>query len=169
MEKWSSHTGRRYTADVTFIEKICRALNDAGVRFAVIGGYAVALYGLPRGTIDVDIALHWTLQDLVRAEAVLKKLGLTSILPVTARDVYERRDEYIQNRNLVAWNFRNPNIPLEQVDIIINYDLKGKLTNDVEMPQTTIPVLSVDDLIEMKRLSGREQDLEDAAALEKLR
>ena len=127
------------------------------------------MYGLPRGTIDVDIALHWTLQDLVRAEAVLKKLGLTSILPVTARDVYEHRDEYIQNRNLVAWNFRNPDIPLEQVDIIINYDLKGKLTNDVEMPQTTIPVLSVDDLIEMKRLSGREQDLEDAAALEKLR
>lgn len=169
MEKWSSHAGQRYTADVTFIEKICRALNDAGVRFAVIGGYAVALYGLPRGTIDVDIALYWTLQDLVRTEAVLKKLGLTSILPVTARDVYERRDEYIQNRNLVAWNFRNPDRPLEQVDIIINYDLKGKLTNDVEMPQTTIPVLSVDDLIEMKRLSGREQDLEDAAALEKLR
>lgn len=169
MEKWSSHGSQRYTADVTFIEKICRALNDAGVRFAVIGGYAVALYGLPRGTIDVDIALHWTLQDLVRAEAVLKKLGLTSILPVTARDVYERRDEYIQNRNLVAWNFRNHDRPLEQVDIIINYDLKGKLTNDVEMPQTTIPVLSVDDLIEMKRLSGREQDLEDAAALEKLR
>lgn len=169
MEKWSSHAGQRYTADVTFIEKICRALNDAGVRFAVIGGYAVALYGLPRGTIDVDIALHWTLQDLVRTEAVLKKLGLTSILPVTAKDVYERRDEYIQNRNLVTWNFRNPTIPLEQVDIIINYDLKGKLTNDVEMPQTTIPVLSVDDLIEMKRLSGREQDLEDAAALEKLR
>lgn len=169
MEKWSSHAGQRYTADVTFIEKICRALNDAGVRFAVIGGYAVALYGLPRGTIDVDIALYWTLQDLVRTEAVLKKLGLTSILPVTARDVYERRDEYIQNRNLVAWNFRNHDRPLEQVDIIINYDLKGKLTNDVEMPQTTIPVLSVDDLIEMKRLSGREQDLEDAAALEKLR
>lgn len=37
------------------------------------------------------------------------------------------------------------------------------------MPETTIPVLSVEDLIEMKSLSGREQDIEDAAALEKLR
>ena len=38
---------------MTFVEKICRALNDAGVRFAVIGGYArrmedaVALEKLP--------------------------------------------------------------------------------------------------------------------------
>ncbi|MCY3689430.1 MAG: hypothetical protein OXG90_10675 [Gammaproteobacteria bacterium] len=150
------------------MEKICRALDDAGVRFALVGGYAVALHGVPRGTIDVDLALHWPLQDLVRAEAALKHIGLTSHLPVTARDVYERRDEYIQSRNLVAWNFRNPDAPLEQVDII-NYDLKGKLTQSVEMPQSTIPVLSVDDLIEMKRLSGREQDIEDAAALAKLR
>lgn len=159
----------RYTAKVTFVEKICRALEDAGVRFALVGGYAVALHGAPRGTIDVDVALHWTQQDLVRAEAALKDIGLASSLPVTARDVYGRRDEYIQSRNLVAWNFRNPDAPLEQVDIIINYDLKGKSTKAVEMPQTIIPVLSVDDLIEMKRLSGREQDIEDAAALEKLR
>ena len=154
---------------MTFVEKICRALDNAGVRFALVGGYAVALHGVPRGTIDVDLALNWTLQDLVRAEAALKDIGLISHLPVSARDVYERRDEYIQSRNLIAWNFRNPDAPLEQVDIIINYDLKGKLTQSVEMPQSTIPVLSVDDLIEMKRLSGREQDLEDAAALEKLR
>lgn len=152
---------------MTFVEKICQALDDAGVRFALVGGYAVALHGVPRGTIDVDLALHWTLQDLVRAEAALKDIGLTSHLLVSARDVYERRDEYIQGRNLIAWNFRNPDAPLEQVDII-NYDLKGKLTQSVEMPQSTIPVLSVDDLIEMKRLSGREQDIEDAAALEKL-
>ena len=158
-----------YTANVTFVEKICRALDDAGVRFALVGGYAVALHGVPRGTIDVDLALHWTLQDLARAEAALRELGLITSLPLTARDVYERRDEYIQSRNLIAWNFHNPDAPLEQVDIIINYDLKGKLTHAVKMPQTTIPVLSVDDLIEMKRLSGREQDIEDAAALEKLR
>ena len=151
------------------MEKICKALDDAGVRFALVGGYAVALHGVPRGTIDVDLVLHWTLQDLTCAETALKDIGLASSLPITARDVYEHRNEYIQNRNLVAWNFRNPDMPLEQVDIIINYDLRGKSTNAVEMPQASIPVLSVDDLIEMKSRSGREQDIEDAAALEKLR
>ena len=154
---------------MTFVEKICTALENAGVRFALVGGYAVALHGVPRGTIDVDLALQWTLQDLVQAEAALKGIGLASSLPITAREVFERRDEYVQSRNLVAWNFLNPDAPLEQVDIIINYDLKGKSTDFVEMPQTTIPVLSVEDLIEMKSLSGREQDIEDAAALEKLR
>ncbi len=154
---------------MTFLEKICTALGEAGVRFAVVGGYAVALHGAPRGTIDVDVALRWSLQDLTRAEKALNGIGLVSRLPITARDIQEFREEYINNRNLVAWNFHNPDAPLEQVDIIIAYDLTGKNTRPVKLPEVTVPVLSIGDLIDMKRGSGRVQDLEDAAALEKLR
>lgn len=154
---------------MTFVEKICKALDEAEVRFALVGGYALALHGAPRGTIDVGFAVRWTLEDLVNAEAVLKDIRLISALPITARDVFEYRDDYIQNRNLVAWNFHNPNDPLEQVDIVINYDLEGKSISTVATPQTTIPVVSVEDLIEMKNLSGREQDIEDVASLNKLR
>lgn len=154
---------------MTLIEKVCRALDDAGVHFALVGGYAVAFHGAPRGTIDIDLALRWTLPDLIRAETALKSIGLASRLPVSARDIHEQRDHYIRSRNLVAWSFHNPDAPLEQVDIIITYDLTGKIVTDIEMPKTTIPVLSLDDLIEMKRLSGRDQDFVDAEALEKLR
>ena len=57
----------------------------------------------------------------------------------------------------MAWNFHNPDDPLEQVDIIIAYDLSGKKSQSVEMPTTTVRVLSIDDLIAMKRQSGRAQ------------
>ena len=154
---------------MTFVEKICKALDEAGVRFALVGGYAVALHGAPRGTIDIDLAVRWSLEDLVNAETALKDVGLISRLPITPRDVYERRSESVQNHNLVAWEFHHPDEPLEQVDIIINYDLEGKSTSTVETSQTTIPILSVDDLIEMKKLRGREQDVADVAALNKLR
>ena len=92
-----------------------------------------------------------------------------SRLPVNAQDIHSFRDEYIETRNPIAWNFHNPDNPVEQVDIIIAYDLTGKTTQPVELSTITVRVLSIDDLIEMKRGSGRAQDLEDAAALEKLR
>jgi hypothetical protein len=41
-----------------FIEKTCKALAESGVRYAIVGGYAVALHGAVRGTMDVDIAVN---------------------------------------------------------------------------------------------------------------
>ncbi len=156
-------------ADVTVLERVCQALGDAGVRYAVVGGYAVALYGAVRGTLDVDVALRWSREDLRAAVATLESIGLESRLPVTADEVYDFRDEYIANRGMVAWNFHNPGDPLEQVDIVIAYDLTGKGVRRLDLPNGPVRVLAIDDLIEMKRTSGRPQDLEDAAALERLR
>ncbi len=154
---------------MTTLEKICGALRDAGVRYAIVGGHAVALHGVVRGTLDIDVVVRWTRATLVRAEAALNAIGLVSRLPVTAREVYDFRDEYVRNRNLTAWNFYNPDDPLEQVDIIITDDLAGKRTKAVALPTGPVRVLSVTDLIAMKRRSGRPQDLEDVRALEKLR
>lgn len=154
---------------MTILEKICGALRNAGVRYAIVGGHAVALHGVVRGTLDIDVVVWWTRATLVRAEAALNAIGLMSRLPVTAREVYDFRDEYVRNRNLTTWNFYNPDDPLEQVDVIITDDLAGKRTKAVALPTGPVRVLSVMDLIAMKRRSGRPQDLEDVRALEKLR
>lgn len=72
---------------------MCRALADADVDYAVVGGHAVALHGVVRGTIDVDVALRWSAETLAKAEAALRGIGLISRLPLTAADVFERRDD----------------------------------------------------------------------------
>ncbi len=96
-------------------------------------------------------------------------MGLVSRLPVSAKDVFQFRDEYVRNRNLIGWNFYNPQNLTEQVDIVITYDLKGKRLTRIATADGPIQVLSRKDLIEMKRSSGRPQDLEDADALERLK
>ena len=154
---------------MTALARICTALNDAGMRYAVVGGYAVALHGAVRGTLDIDVAIDWTRPALQAVQDALGGLGFVSRLPVSAEDVFSRRDEYITRRNLVAWNFYNPADPSEQVDIIIAYDLKNKRITPVTLPECVVPILSIEDLIDMKRSSGRPQDREDVAALEKLR
>ena len=160
---------RVYTGSVTFLNRVCNALASARVRYAIVGGHAVALHGAVRGTVDIDLVVAWSRASLLRAEDALSELGLVSRLPVTAADVYEFRDEYVRNRNLVAWNFYNPHDASEQVDIAITYDLEGKRTKRIDLTSGPVRVLAVNDLIAMKRESGRPQDLEDVRALESIR
>lgn len=151
-----------------FIHDVCAALSKAEIQYAIVGGYAVALHGVMRGTIDVDIAIHWTLKNLEKVEMTLKNLGLVSLLPIDSNSVFYFRDEYIEKRHLIAWNFYDPKNPVNQVDIIINYDLKNGHTKTINTSSGKIRVLSREDLIAMKKASGRPQDLEDVKALESL-
>jgi len=154
---------------MSFASRVCEALTKAGVRYAVVGGYAVALHGAVRGTVDVDFVVAWSLKSLRGVERAMTKMGLVSRLPITAEDLFQFRDEYLRNRNLLAWNFYNPSNPLEQVDLVVDYDLVGKRRSRVTTGDGSIYVLGLEDLIAMKRRSGRAQDLEDVSALERLR
>lgn len=154
---------------MSFLTRVGTALDSAGVRYALVGGFAVALHGAVRGTVDVDVILAWDARSLRAAEKALQAMGLVSRLPITADEVFRFRDEYIRNRNLIAWNFYNPQDLTEQLDIVISTDLKGKKVQEIETVDGIVRVLGKKDLIEMKRASGRPQDLADIEALEKLR
>jgi len=158
-----------YTISVFFIEKVCRALADKGVRYAIVGGHAVALHGAVRGTVDIDLVIDWNLASLQNSEAALRSLGLESRLPISADDVFAFRDEYVENRNLVAWNFHNPSDISQQVDIIIVYNLKGRRRQKIRTGSGQLYLLSLQDLLNMKKASGRPQDLADVEALERLK
>ena len=82
-----------YTHGMTSLERICGALRDAGVRYAIVGGHAVALHGAVRGTLDIDLVVRWTRETLAKAESALNGMGLESRLPVSAADVYAFRAE----------------------------------------------------------------------------
>ena len=151
-----------------FIHTVCKALAEKQIPYAIVGGYAVALHGAVRGTVDVDIVIKWTLNNLQKTENALKELGLISRLPINAETVFNFREEYIKNRNLIAWNFYDPKNLMNQVDIIITFDLSGTQINHIATPAGDITLLSRKDLIEMKRASGRPQDIADINALENL-
>lgn len=151
-----------------FFLDVCLALERAKIPYAVVGGYAVALHGVVRGTIDVDIVINWTLKNLEKIEEVLKNFGLVPLLPIDSKSLFNFREEYIENRNLIAWNFYDPKNPANQVDVIINYDLRNGHTQTIQTSLGKIKVLARKDLIAMKKASGRHQDLEDIKALESL-
>jgi hypothetical protein len=148
--------------------RVTRAFERAKVPYALVGGYAVALHGAVRGTVDVDLVIRLREADFLRAEKALRSLGLQPRLPVTASEVFRYREEYIRNRNLTAWSFVNPALPSELVDVILTEDLARMTVKRLKVGGQTIRVASVDDLVRMKRASGRPQDLEDVEALRRL-
>ena len=151
-----------------FIQNVIRTLEKNRIKYALVGGYAVALHGVIRGTVDVDIVIALTKASLAGAERALGNIGLRSHLPVTADDVYRFRKEYIENRNLAAWSFINSDNPLEVVDILITEDVKNLKTVTRQAFGMKIKVAAIPDLIALKKKSARPQDIEDIRALEKL-
>lgn len=151
-----------------FINRVCSALQEAKIPYAVVGGYAVALHGAPRGTFDIDVVIKWSLKNLQKIEHALKLLGLVSRIPVDAESIFHFRDEYIKKRNLIAWNFYDPINPSHEVDIIITFDLENASAEVAKTAGGNIRILSLKDLIKMKKESGRPQDLEDVKSLERL-
>lgn len=149
-----------------FLLKVCAALNAKKIPYAVVGGYAVALHGAVRGTVDLDLILSLDEPTYVLAEQIFKSLGLQSRLPVDGHKVFQFRKEYIQQKNLVAWSFFDPVHAINQLDIIITHDAKKMDVDTLKIHGVIVKVVSLPDLIKMKKASARAQDLEDVKALE---
>jgi hypothetical protein len=152
-----------------FILRVIQALQKHQVPYALVGGYAVALHGAVRGTLDVDLVLPFVEKHFVHAEKALQSMGLKARLPVSAHEVYTFRSEYIEKKDLTAWSFCNPDNPAELVDVIITHDLRKMATKVFQVQNVRVKAASIRDLIKMKKQAGREQDLADIRALEKLR
>jgi len=149
--------------------RVAAALDAAKVPYALVGGYAVALHGVVRGTVDIDLVLRFRLPDFTRAEGAFRSIGLTPRLPVTSSEVFRFREEYIANRNLTAWTFVNAAEPGEIVDVILTHDLTDMKTTRVVVSGRSIKIVAIDDLIRMKLEAGRPQDIEDVRALKAVR
>jgi hypothetical protein len=151
-----------------FLLDLAKQLNAHKVKYAIAGGYAVVLHGVTRGTVDIDLVIKINEKNFAQAEAALKEMGLSPRLPVSSKDVFHFRKEYIEKRNLIAWSFINTKNPTQVVDIIITHDLAKLKTKTMKLHGQPVIVLSKDSLIKMKRVAGRPQDIEDIRALEEL-
>jgi hypothetical protein len=136
-----------------------RTLQQHGVRFIVIGGVAGRLWGSPTMTNDVDICyardrsnLERLAQALLELDARLRKLDddVPFILDATTLS------------NGQNFTFMTKDGPLDVLGMPSGVDGFDELiTNVVEFDLgdgLVLPVCDLDDLIRMKRASGRTKD-----------
>lgn len=156
-------------------ERIFRHLHESKIRYAVIGGIAVNLHGYNRLTGDLDIILSMTDENLRSFVAIANQLRLVPRLPLKVEDFTkeEMRSHWIHEKNMKVFSLYNPTNPLEHIDVKIDKpeDIEKFLANaqTIDAGDIKISVVSIDDLIELKKQAGRERDLVDIRALERIR
>lgn len=134
------------------LSEILHALNEAGVRSALIGGLALSSHKVIRATQDVDLLVELEAADVVEREVA--RLGYRRLYRTTEVGNYQRRDErldFLYASRPIARRLLADAAPLEtslgRICVISGEGLIGfklqSLTND----------------------SRRTQDLEDIKAL----
>lgn len=154
---------------------IFKAFNDRDVHYIVVGGIAVNLYGIPRMTYDIDILLEMSEHNIKQFIGLIKEWGFKPRVPVSVDDFAneDKRKDWIHNKNMKAFTFINPEWAISEIDVIIDspVDYVHAYNNAVviKVGDITIPVVSIDDLIDMKRKSDRKHDQIDVEYLERVK
>ena len=55
-------------------ERMLAVLNEHGVRFVLVGGFAAVIHGSPYLTTDVDVVPEWSKENLERMSAALESM-----------------------------------------------------------------------------------------------
>ncbi len=140
---------------------ILHALNTEKVEYLLVGAYAMAAYGYPRATMDIDI---WINPSPDNADAVLRALAqFGAPLHNLTREDLQKNDTIFQI-----------GVAPRRIDLItsvsgLRFEDAFARSTQVEMDGILVPILSLDDLIVNKRASGRTKDLADVESLEILR
>lgn len=157
---------------MSLFEPLFGALNAAGVRYVVVGGLATVLHGHARLTADVDLVIDLAPGEARKAVEVLMRLGLTARAPVDPMAFADAavRHDWIEQKGMRVFSLYDPSNPMLEVDLFaehpIDFEELWQRAEVVKLTHATARIASIRDLIRLKRLAGRPQDLTDVEALE---
>lgn len=166
--KWGKGEGISY-------ENVFKKLHERRVKYLLIGGVAVNLHGIPRATGDLDMLLAMDQENVHKFVSIAKELGLIPKVPVKPEDLGDPQKvkEWKESKNMRVFSFMHPDNPYICIDIMTeNYlpfeDAYNRKTT-VNAWGVDVAVASIDDLIKLKKIAGRPQDLMDIELLERTR
>jgi hypothetical protein len=145
-------------------ERILSALAEHHVDYVIVGGLAVQTHGHVRTTVDVDVYPRPEPRNLQRLADALNELDARTL---NAGSEGMAIDAAMLPR-ATLWQFATRH---GAIDVIHDapgappYDELRARALEIELGEIRLAVASRDDLISMKRASGRSVDLEDLAAL----
>ena len=140
-------------------EALLRSLNARDVRYVVIGATAFPVHGYARATLDIDLLIEPTKENVSRVRAALADFGY-DVSDLTTEDLLQKK---VLIRQYVVQTDLHPFVKGATWDGVWDNRVKAVLG------KTPAFFASLDDLIRMKQAAGRPKDLEDLKVLLKLR
>lgn len=146
---------------MTGFGRILEDLNDAGVRYVLIGGIALIRHGVVRATRDIDAVFDPDPDNVERIRTLVDRWGAT------------RPDgSPIPKGGIAGGRTIHLSTPHGELDLLSEVAAALPFSDLLQRAETRrvdgveAPICSLADLVAMKRTVGRERDLVDLADLE---
>jgi hypothetical protein len=139
------------------LRKIIAALDRNRIDYAVCGGIAMAVYGSPRATVDIDI--------LIGEKSLDSVIQLAGELGYTIRGVDQNFDEIKIRRVSKLDPVSKELITLDMLIVTRQIQKIWKTRIKTNLEGGKLSVVSKDGLIALKKIAGRPQDIADIDAL----
>ncbi len=145
------------------LTKITNAFRNDNIIFALAGGFAFSIHIIPRATVDIDFVI-FTNDNKIKIESSLKRL-FSSLIP---------HKTPIKAGNFEVWRFIGIDDEETVIDILISTDSEftknaAERITYLEYNDTTIPILSIEDIYLMKKNSIRPQDISDCIMIKEVK
>lgn len=160
----------------SYLVQLIKDLTIGGSRFVICGGVASVLHGVERLTLDLDISLDLTPENLGRTIDILLNHGLRPRVPI-AESVLKNPEalgDLLRSKNALVLAMVHPDEPYKHVDLMLTSETsfqkisKNAVTKEVS--GCIVHVISITDLLAIKLgiQPPRDKDLQDIMSLRKL-
>lgn len=138
---------------------VCRLLNEGGVAYVVVGGFALAYHGVVRATKDIDVLIEPTIDNARRALKALEELswGVSRELDPS---------EIVANPITVIGD--DPRVDLLTLAWSVRYADAAQTAERAAIDGVEVPFVDIDTLIRSKQ-TDRFQDKADVENLERVK
>ena len=145
------------------------------VDYVLIGGLAIALHGIERATMNIDVTVAMTPANFAALVEMARELGMTPVLPVPleALSNVDQLAQWHRERNLEAFALRAPGAAGVTLDVLLypplDYPQMRRHAVTFQAGDVTVVVACIDDLIALKQAVGRPIDIADIEHLKRLK
>jgi hypothetical protein len=149
--------------------ELFQALARHGVEYVTVGGVALQAHGAQRLTRDLDVAIAASSENMGRLAAALAELDARILGP------NGQRSRSAPSAALLAsgdqWHLITDHGPLDVLTVPAHVGSFANMrarAHEVPLGDITVPIAHKNDLLKMKRASGRPHDVADVRLLESL-
>jgi len=139
-------------------KEFIQSLDDNGVRYLVVGGYAVAFHGHPRYTKDMDVWIELSPDNAVRMVKALDQFGFGSL--------GLKREDFLTHDQIIQLGHAPNRIDILTTLAGVQFENCYASRVQVEMDQVKVNFIDLEHLKQNKKAAGRLQDLADVEKLE---
>jgi predicted nucleotidyltransferase len=144
---------------MTQIGRLLASLNEARVRYIVIGATAMAVHGAVRATLDLDLFVDKAPANLARLRKALSDFG------------YDVTDATVEDFAKFKILLRQYDLPLDLHPFargVKDFQALWKRRVMAKLGGVNVPVVALADLMKMKKAAGRGKDKEDLRMLRRV-